>query len=86
MSHISVPDHYRKGAIQPVEAISDWGLGFALGNVVKYVSRAGKKESATRQDDLMKALWYLVYELTSGDVEFTDNFLQAYQEQNQLKD
>lgn len=80
MSHISVPDHYRKGTIQPVEAISDWELGFALGNVVKYVSRAGKKESATRQDDLMKALWYLVYELTNGDVEFTDNFLKAYRE------
>jgi hypothetical protein len=80
MSHISVPDHYRKGAIQPVEAIMDWELGFTLGNVVKYVARAGKKESATRQDDLMKALWYLVYELTSGDVEFTDKFIKSYRE------
>jgi len=85
MSDISVPDHYRKGTIQPVEAIRDWELGFTLGNVVKYVSRAGKKESANRQDDLMKALWYLVYELNSGDVESTDKFLKTYQEQTQLK-
>ena len=76
MSHISVPDHYRKGAIQPVEAISDWGLGFALGNVVKYVSRAGKKESATRQEDLQKALWYLIFEITKS-TSVADNIVIA---------
>jgi hypothetical protein len=43
-----------------------------LGNVVKYVARAGKKESASREDDLLKALWYLVYELTD-DTDYADD-------------
>jgi len=34
-------------------------LDFNLGNVVKYVSRAGKKDKETKLQDLEKALWYL---------------------------
>jgi hypothetical protein len=53
------PDHYG-GADNPYEAIKvveAWGLGFHLGNVVKYVSRAGKK--GDELEDLKKARWYL---------------------------
>lgn len=53
------PDHYG-GEDNPYEAIKvveAWELDFHLGNVVKYVSRAGKKGDAL--EDLKKARWYL---------------------------
>lgn len=55
------PSHYG-GASAKHEAISvieEWNLGFHLGNVVKYISRAGKKPDQTTIDDLKKAKWYL---------------------------
>ncbi|MEI5668147.1 DUF3310 domain-containing protein [Bosea sp. CCNWLW174] len=53
------PPHYG-GADDPFEAIKvveAWSLCFHLGNVVKYVSRSGKKGNAL--EDLKKARWYL---------------------------
>lgn len=55
------PAHYG-GADNPYEAIKvieAWGLGFCLGNTVKYISRAGKKDPAKEIEDLEKASWYL---------------------------
>jgi len=54
------PDHYG-GENNPYEAIKiieAWGLDFHLGNVVKYISRAGKK-SENVLEDMRKAKWYL---------------------------
>lgn len=54
------PAHYG-GADNPYEAIKvieAWGLDFCLGNVVKYISRAGKKSDKI-VEDLEKAQWYL---------------------------
>jgi len=34
-------------------------LDFSLGNTIKYISRAGKKDKAKEIEDLKKALWYL---------------------------
>jgi hypothetical protein len=54
------PDHYG-GENNPYEAIKiieAWGLDFHLGNVVKYISRAGKK-SENALEDMRKAKWYL---------------------------
>jgi len=54
------PDHYG-GVNNPYEAIKiieAWGLDFHLGNVVKYISRAGKK-SENVLEDMQKAKWYL---------------------------
>jgi hypothetical protein len=59
------PSHYG-GADNPYEAINvveAWGLNFHLGNVVKYISRAGKKGDAL--EDLKKARWYLEREITN---------------------
>ena len=55
------PKHYG-GAGDPYEAIKvieAWGLDkdFCLGNAVKYIARAGKKDDALI--DLKKAAWYL---------------------------
>jgi hypothetical protein len=54
------PDHYG-GDNNPYEAIKiieALGLDFHLGNVVKYISRAGKK-SENVLEDMQKAKWYL---------------------------
>ena len=38
-------------------------LNFSLGNVVKYISRAGIKDPNRRIEDLKKAKWYLEREI-----------------------
>lgn len=55
------PDYYG-GADNPYEAIKvieAWQLDFTLGNAVKYISRAGKKDPATLIEDLSKSIWYI---------------------------
>lgn len=62
---VNHPAHYG-GADNPYEAIKvieAWGLGFCLGNTVKYISRAGKKSSEATIQDLEKARWYLDREI-----------------------
>ena len=59
MENINHPSYYNDGKIEVIDYIEDKGLGFHLGNVVKYVSRAGKKDPATKKQDLLKAKWYL---------------------------
>ena len=51
------PPHYTERGIEPIVAIEAWGLGFCLGNAVKYIARADHKGS--RLEDLKKARWYL---------------------------
>lgn len=55
------PSHYIANNIEMTEVIEAFGLGFHLGNVVKYVLRAGKK--GDRLEDLRKAEWYLRREI-----------------------
>lgn len=62
---VNHPSHYG-GADSPYEAIkviTAWELGFNLGNTVKYISRAGKKDPNKHIEDLKKALFYLDYEI-----------------------
>lgn len=54
---VSHPPHYTVGGIEVIDFIEAKGLSYHLGNVVKYVSRAGKKDDALQ--DLQKARWYL---------------------------
>ena len=44
---------------KPIDAIEAWQLPYHLGNVVKYVSRAGHKDKSKTLEDLKKANWYL---------------------------
>jgi len=56
---VNHPDHYGGDtAYEAIKVIEAWDLGFHLGNVVKYISRAGKKTKNTNED-LKKAKWYL---------------------------
>lgn len=63
--HVNHPAHYggENNPYEAIKVIEAWGLGFCLGNTVKYISRAGKKVSDRRKQDLQKALWYLQREL-----------------------
>jgi hypothetical protein len=59
MNQVSHPAHYNKGKFEVIEVIEDQGLGFHLGNVFKYIARAGKKDPDRTIEDLEKAAWYL---------------------------
>ena len=61
------PDHYggKSDVYEAIKVISAWNLGFCLGNAVKYISRAGKKDPAKESEDIKKAIWYLQYYLKS---------------------
>lgn len=58
---VNHPRHYNIGAIEAIDAIEDWGLGFNLGNAVKYIARADHKGNPV--EDLRKAAWYIQREL-----------------------
>jgi ribosome modulation factor len=58
------PSHYDpESTYEPLKVIRAWGLGFELGNVLKYLARAGRKPGATRLEDLQKAATYLALEI-----------------------
>lgn len=56
---VNHPSHYTDGKIEVIDFIEDKKLGFHLGNAVKYISRAGKKDPAKTIEDLKKAIWYI---------------------------
>lgn len=53
------PSHYQRGSIQVWDFIVDQRLDFLLGNVIKYVCRAGHKNYEEELDDLIKAKFYI---------------------------
>lgn len=59
---VNHPAHYGGDTTyEVIKVLEAWGLDkdFCLGNVVKYIARAGKKDAATLAEDLKKARWYL---------------------------
>lgn len=64
---VNHPKHYQGKGIEAIDVIECFELGFNLGNVVKYILRAGKKSSA--KIDLEKAKWYLERELQRVNIE-----------------
>lgn len=62
--HINHPKHYGGDTVyEAIKVIEAWRLGFALGNAIKYIARAGKKDRAKTIEDLEKAAWYLKHEI-----------------------
>lgn len=62
---VNHPQHYGGDTTyETVKVIEAWDLNFNLGNSVKYISRAGKKDPAKTLEDLKKARWYLEREIT----------------------
>lgn len=60
---VNHPSHYTDGNIEVMDFIEDKQLNFARGNVIKYVSRAGKKDPNKELEDLKKSMWYLNREI-----------------------
>lgn len=56
---VNHPKHYTDGGIETIDFIEAKRLGYHLGNVVKYICRAGKKGTNMGLQDLQKARWYL---------------------------
>ena len=59
---VNHPAHYKVGGIETIDFIEAKKLNYNLGNVVKYITRADHK--ANREEDLMKARWYLNREIS----------------------
>lgn len=58
---INHPDHYKGNKFEVIDIIDDFDLNFCLGNAIKYILRAGKKDD--RIQDLKKAIWYINREI-----------------------
>lgn len=58
---VSHPPHYTDGKIEVIDYIEDKEFNYHLGNAIKYISRAGKKDDYVQ--DLEKAKWYINREI-----------------------
>lgn len=68
---VNNPTHYNSHP-SGIEAIAiTAGFCFSLGNVIKYVWRAGLKDSDP-MPDLLKARWYLDYHIKALEEQTTD--------------
>lgn len=61
-TEVESPSHYNVGKYEVIDVIEDWGLGFNLGNAVKYIARCKHKHDDPSVD-LEKAIYYLNREL-----------------------
>ena len=59
--NVNHPAHYKVGGIETIDFIEAKNLSYHLGNVVKYIARADSK--GNREEDLLKARWYLNREI-----------------------
>jgi hypothetical protein len=79
------PTYYRRGSIQPWDFIRDQGLNFHLGNVLKYVCRAGHKFDDI--DDLEKAIHYLQNEVEFRTSQRVQELIQRTElQESQIED
>ena len=69
------PQYYRRGTIQVWDFVRDQELNFHLGNVIKYVCRAGHKFDDI--DDLEKAIHYLKNEVEFRTSQRVQDILQC---------
>jgi hypothetical protein len=60
---VNRPPHYTDGGIDTLKFIEAKDLNYRLGNVVKYISRTGKKVDSDPIQDLEKARFYLEREI-----------------------
>lgn len=57
---VNHPNHYTDGKYEVIQFIEDYHFPFHIGNAVKYISRAGKKDEDKYIEDLKKAEWYIL--------------------------
>ena len=56
---VNHPSHYTYGSMEVIDAIEGLQLPYHLGNALKYIARAGRKDPAKTTEDLRKAVWYI---------------------------
>ena len=63
--------HYATGKIQSTEFIIDigHGLGFTIGNIIKYAQRYGKK-GGFNKSDLLKVVHYAIIAISVHEREY----------------
>lgn len=61
------PSYYNDTKITPFDVIDDWSLNFYLGNAIKYIKRAGKKDGNSRLQDLKKVREYIDHEIKAEE-------------------
>ena len=67
---VNHPSHYQsENGIEAIDAIvaalgKEGAKFFCMGNTIKYLFRAGKKDISPLAEDLKKAKWYLDYAIT----------------------
>jgi hypothetical protein len=67
IDNVNHPAHYKVGGIETIDFIEAKNLSYHLGNVVKYIARADSK--GNREEDLLKARWYLNREIAKFNKE-----------------
>ena len=72
---INQPPHYLacRPQVEPIDLTET--LGFNLGNAIKYISRAGKKDGSSYEQDIGKAIYYLNREIDSLEREGVEEFV-----------
>lgn len=70
------PDYYiGKRKYEPKDVINAFNCDFFMGNVLKYISRAGRKPGSSYEDDMKKAAVYLGFEIDIFDDSKSTNYL-----------
>tara|TARA_E500000331_G_scaffold358184_1_gene423264 strand:- start:2989 stop:3291 length:303 start_codon:yes stop_codon:yes gene_type:complete len=63
---VNHPEHYLKNTgHEVIDVINAWKLNFELGNAIKYIARAGKKDPNKEIEDLEKAMCYIEMQIKS---------------------
>lgn len=75
------PAHYSEGRrFETIEVIEDWDLSYRIGNAVKYLSRAGRKDPAKTAEDLKKAIWYINREIEALEAPKLSQYAVTYED------
>lgn len=78
---VNHPSHYTDGKIEVIDFIEDKRFGYHLGNAIKYISRAGKKDPNKETEDLRKAIWYIEHHIERRNNEHQERLIQLAAEQ-----
>ena len=69
---VNHPSHYKsESGMEAIDVIEAFELNFNLGNCIKYILRAGKKEDELQ--DLKKAMWYIKRQIKNLEMEYEDD-------------
>lgn len=71
------PNHYNTGKIETWDYILDHDLDFLIGNAVKYLSRAGKKDPEKELQDLKKAVFFIEKKISVLEEDGQENDEEA---------